>query len=178
MTDDPKKKRASDQPSIETALNTLIGTLGEVISQAAAGLDATKGESVDSTHTVNTPFGKIKTSTGLRLRVGGLTTARSASAQPINPDRPAAKPAETKAKDLSYDLFEDGEVWILTADLPGVVLAQLSLTQEEDAILLQTTGPRLFQARIPLPCACPSEQIQRDLTNGVLTLTFPKQVSE
>lgn len=174
MTDDSKKKRPSQNPTIETALNTLIGNLGEVISQATAGLDAAKGNSTENTQTVDTPFGKIKTSTSLRLRVGGLTPAKSVSPQPVNPQRPAAKPSKTTAKDLDYDLFEDDEVWILTADLPGVLVEQLSLTEEDNAIILQTTGQRVFRARIPMPCACPVERIQTDLTNGILTLTFPK----
>jgi HSP20 family molecular chaperone IbpA len=159
MTNDPKK------PFLD-GLDGLLGKLGDALNEAVQRLD--QGQS-DHVQDVNTPKGVLRTSSSLRVRVGGLDIAKAAATpKPVNPNR--VKPAPTKT--LAYDLFEDADAWILTAELPGVSLPELSLTQSDGTLTLRTTGARSYHAQIPMPCA--TDTITPDLHNGILTLHFPK----
>ena len=177
MTEDPKNRRRPGLEGLDVNLDKLLGSLGEALNAAVSRLDQAQTAGSEGQKTVETPFGPITTSAGMRVRVGGMAAPKSApsTAKPVNRDRPAPPPQTPKARPLAYDIFEDDEAWILTADMPGVSLEEILLTEEDATLVLVTTGGRVFEARIPLPCPCPLDRIERSLINGVLTLTFPKE---
>ena len=173
MTDDGKKPFRKASEAIDLNLNGLLGKLGEVLSEAVNRLD--QAQTGDAAQNFETPKGPARASASLRVRVGGLDQVRANVApKPVNPSRKSA--AEVRPKDLTYDLFEDADVWILTAELPGVDMADLSLVQDNGVLILRTTGARAYQARIPMPCT--TDQITPNLHNGILTLHFPKGAPE
>lgn len=176
MTDDPKKRRRPGVEALDVNLDALLGSLGQALSSAINRLDQAQTSAAETSQTVETPFGPIKASAGLRVRTAGMsaTKASPSAPKPVNPGRPTpARPSET-ARELVYDMFEDDDAWILTADMPGVATDDLSLDQDGATLVLTTTGARVYHSRIAMPCPCPLDQIDRTLSNGVLTLTFPK----
>ena len=177
MTDDPKnRRRRSGLDGLDVNLETLLGSLGQALNAAVSRLDQAQTTGSETPHTVETPFGPITTSAGLRVRTAGMAApkARRSEPKPVNPDRPAQGTPPSESRELVYDLFEDDDAWFLTADMPGASNSDISLTQDGDALVLTTTGARRYHARITLPCPCPTDLIDRSLSNGVLTLTFPK----
>ena len=178
MTDDPKKRHRPRLEGLDANLDTLLGSLGHVLNVAVSRLDQARDGASQTTQSVDTPFGPIKTTAGIRVRMGGVAAEKVATAQPINPNRAQAAPPPLAARDLVYDLFEDNDAWILTADMPGVTKDQITLTHEGSTIILQTTGARAFHARIALPHLCSAARIERSVINGILTLTFTKEASE
>jgi HSP20 family molecular chaperone IbpA len=180
MTEDPKKRFRKAVQDIDLNLGNLFGTLGQALNEAVNRLDQTgSGQSDESLESTKGP---IRAQAGIRVRIGGLDAAASAKPQPVNPDRARPtpgrpRPAEPVARELSYDLFEDGTVWILTAEMPGATVEDLTLEIEDNALLLQTKGDRPYQARIPLPVTCAAAQIKTALHNGILTLQFPKDLA-
>ena len=157
MTDDPKKKFRKAAEAIDLNLGGLLGNLGEVLGEAVQRL-AEAGETDKVTEA-----GPIRTHTGLRVRVGGL--AAKAEPQPVNPGR--AAPA---ARHILAELIEDGAGWMVTAELPGVSLPEVSLQAEGAVLTIATTGARSFRGSVMLPAPCPVEAIAVSLVNGILTL--------
>ncbi len=185
MTEDPKKRPGPGIEGLESNLEALLGSFGKALTAAVSRLDEGKGSSDDG---FDTTTGPVRATGRMRVRMGGLDSAPAAKGpRPVNRARTAAPataadPPQTDlpktARPLAYDLFEDDSAWILTADMPGVSADQVALSLEGGTLMLATTGPRRFEARIPQPCACPLDQVERRLVNGILTLTFPKEGSE
>jgi hypothetical protein len=172
MSEDPKKGFRKAVQDIDLNLGTLFGTLGQALNEAVNRLD--QSGSGQSDQRFESTTGPVRAHAGIRVRRGGLEGS-ALKPQPVNPDR--ARPTPPKpvpAKDLSYDLFEDDTVWILTAEMPGSALEDLTLSVEETTLVLQSLGERPYQARIPLPVPCTLAQIKTALHNGILTLHFPK----
>lgn len=173
MTEDPKKRFRKAAQDIDLNLGNLLGTLGQALNEAVNRLDQTgAGQSDQSFESTRGP---VRAHAGIRLRMGGLDTGAAGKPQPVNPDRARPAPPQTSARDLAYDLFEDDAVWILTAEMPGATLQDLTLAIEEGVLLLRAGGVRPCQAQIPLPVPCTVPQIKAALLNGILTLQFPKE---
>ena len=180
MTEDPKKRLRKAMDGLDLNLNGLLGTLGEAFNEAVSRLEQGQTGSSESTRTFETPKGPLRATSGVRVRVGGLDAGKAAAkAQPINPRRPApAKATDTATRDLVYGLLEDQDAWILTAEMPGVALDDVVLTQDGDLITLRTKGARAYRGQIELPVNCTLDRIRTTLTNGILTMQFPKDAVE
>ena len=179
MTDDPKKKMKQAAQDIDVGLNSLFGALGDAIGDMVSRLEEGNSGAVTRDHVIETDKGPMRAHAGIRVQMGGLGAARSTGdtvqAKPVNPSRP--KPARTPAataKPLEYDVFEDQNAWIFTADLPGVARDDLSLAAAGTHLDVTTSGTRLFEARVDLGKPFDLEGIDTQLHNGVLTLNIPK----
>lgn len=180
MSDDPKKKIKEAAKEIDVGLNGLFGALGDAIGEMVTRLEDGTAGSVTRDHVFETDKGPVRAQAGVRLRMGGMDVGPSASApsaKPVNPNRArTTSVADTPppAKPLEYDIFEDAEAWILTADMPGVSRGDLALEAHAAHLHLTTTGARRFQARVELGNDFDFEGIETRLHNGVLTLNIPK----
>ena len=179
MTDDARKKMKQAAQEIDTGLNSLFGALGEAIGEMVSRLEDGKTGAVTRDHVIDTDKGPVRAQAGIRIQMGGLDGARTNTqvdaSRPINPTReppPQQQPAQTRA--LEYDLFEESEAWVFTADLPGVSSDELVLTRDREHLTLSTTGRRKFQARVDLGQSFDVDGIDTRLRNGVLTLIIPK----
>jgi HSP20 family protein len=93
------------------------------------------------------------------------------------------------------DLYEDANTFVLEADLPGVREKDVSVTVEDDNLVLQ--GKRSFERvcneedfycherrsgefvrRLRLPTSVNQEKIHADFRDGVLRVTLPKTKQE
>lgn len=170
MSDDPKQKFRKAAEKIDIDLGGLLGNLGEVLGEAVQRLSQAGEAAVDKMTEAQSDKGPIRTHTGLRVRVGGLSTRPEkgpAAAKPVNPDR--AKPAP-QARPLDCDLVEDGGAWIVTAEMPGVSPEELRLSTQGTTLVIETTGARSYRGEVTLPAPCPAESISSHLVNGILTL--------
>jgi HSP20 family molecular chaperone IbpA len=179
MTEDPKKRRRLGVDGLDVNLDALLGSLGQALSTAINRLDQAQTSGTETSQTVETPFGPITTSAGFRVRSGGVAAGKATAdaPKPVNPSRAAPASPSTEPRELVYDIFEDDDAWILTADMPGVGTNDVMLSQDGTVLVLTTSGARAYHTRIALPCPCPLDQISRNLSNGVLTLAFPKGVT-
>ena len=179
MTDDPKKKLKQAAQDIDVGLNSLFGALGDAIGDMVSRLEDGNSGAVTRDHVIETDKGPLRAHAGIRVQMGGLGAARSTGdtvqAKPVNPSRP--KPARTPAataKPLEYDVFEDQNAWIFTADLPGVAQGDLSLASYGTRLDVTTSGARLYEAQVELGKPFDLDGIETRLHNGVLTLNIPK----
>lgn len=178
MSEDAKKKMKDAAQDIDIGLNGLLGALGDAIGEMAARLEDGRAGSVTRDHVFDTEKGPIRAHAGVRLRMGGLEAdrqSRTQSPKPVNPNRVQPEKAPNPAaKPLEYDLFEDADAWIFTADVPGVGQDDVDLKAEGTRLYLCTKGARLFEADVDLEQSFDFEGIDTRVHNGVLTLTIPK----
>lgn len=177
MSDDAKKKMKGAAQDIDAGLNGLLGALGDAIGDMVTRLEEGNAGSVMRDHVFETDKGPIRAHAGVRLRMGGLDVGTPAAAppKPVNPNRATSESSAPQAtRSLEYDLFEDADAWIFTADLPGVGGNEVDLEEDGSVLHLKTTGTRLFEAQIDLEQAYDFEGIKRRVHNGVLTLNIPK----
>lgn len=171
-----RKKRPFEDAAndIDAGLNGLLGALGEAIGEMVSKLDDGKAGSVNRNMTFDTDKGPIKAQAGVRLRMGGMDIGTaSKDPQPVNPNRHQDAP-QSRSKDLSFDLFEDADDWILTADVPGVEENDINLAQDGDTLLITTKGARIYEGEAKLDTSFHVKTISTSLRNGILTLTIPK----
>ncbi|MEO0918700.1 MAG: Hsp20/alpha crystallin family protein [Pseudomonadota bacterium] len=180
MSRDPKDRKGGGDPmgEIRTGFEGLFGTLGEVISEIADRLETGEAREVRKSFEWNTEKGPVRAEAGVRMRfadAGGTSrpTRSRPMAEPVNPERPAAKaqPKATEApRPIDFEILDDGSTWRLSADLPGVAEAELSLTGDDGELVIETTGKRRYHAVCPLPPGVTADQLAVTLRNGILEL--------
>lgn len=88
------------------------------------------------------------------------------------------------------NVFETKEAFLVKAELPGVAEGDVSVTVEDDALILRgerksdvpagyhvhlrERPPIAFTRKLPLPARVDSEGVTAVLERGVLTVTLPK----
>jgi len=180
MTDEPKKRFRSGIEGVNLNLDSLLGSLGQALNAAGVFLEQGQAAGSETMQRFKTPSGPVKAATRVRVRLGGVAAGKTpATAKPINPGRePTVAPRTPGTIDIAYEIFEDDESWILVADMPGVAIEQVSLSKDGTSVVLKTQGPRAFRAQFAPPCLCPIDRIKVEMTNGILTLTFPKEAAK
>ena len=181
--DKPKNKRATGH--VDIGVDGLLSALGDALGQVVSKLETATEEGVATNDSFEFEKGPVRAHGGVRMRMGGLDVgsrpAKAAPPQPINPNRQKSAPSARSTKEtarvqpIAFDMFEDDDSWILTADLPGVDLADLQLSAEGLELILRTTGTRQHETRVAIPDAFDPDQAGVSLRNGVLTLTIPKE---
>jgi len=108
-----------------------------------------------------------------------------------NPARLLRREEEEQFYFPYFDLREEEDDYVLTADLPGVKKEDLDITATEDRIILKGEHKEeteesdkgyfhkeryfgSFQRSIALPGGIRSEEVKASLKDGVLTLRLPK----
>ena len=104
------------------------------------------------------------------------------------PGADRARPGDWKPP---LDLFDEGESYVLRADLPGVEAGEVNIRVEEGQLELsgERKGDReaylrmerpfgRFSARIALPPSVDRERVRARHRNGVLEVVLPKKKQE
>ena len=174
MTDKRKDRFQQAATDINLNLGTLLGTLGEAVSEIVNRLDDGKSGEVMREHVFDTEKGPVRAQAGIRLRMGGLDTSEPRpTPQPVNrPRRNAPPPSAPRGFD--FDLFEEDDLWVLTADLPGATASEVVLEDDGEALNITTTGQRKYAQRVVLAGSFDASRTKVSLHNGILELQIPK----
>lgn len=177
MTKKRDDRFAQAAKDIDINIGKLIGNLGEAVNEIINRLDDGKSGEVTREHVFDTANGPIRAQAGVRLRMGGLggdTQAGPRRPRPVNPDRTARSAPSVAPRALDYDLIEDEDCWILTADLPGVSTDELILSQDGAVLSVATRGSRRYAADIKVASPFQLDDTAATLRNGILELRLPK----
>lgn len=166
---------------IEKKLGELFGSFGATLGDAFEA--ARKGEATGRERifeqTLHTGDGPVQMRAGMSVRFGGLGAEAPGArdpAEPIRAGRAAASPDSAVRAPL-VDIYETGNLWGLTAELPGVVEADVVVETTATHLILRTTGARRFHAEIALPEGLDTAGLERALVNGILDLRIPRVTS-
>jgi HSP20 family molecular chaperone IbpA len=162
---------------IEQGLGSLFSALSDAIEDVASKLDDGNSGAVARDITLSTDKGPMRLSAAARFRVGGLPQGGSrTSPEPVNKKRATSGSDQPSPRThmLSYDVFEDDNGWVLTADIPGVSAQELTFKPADKSLQIETSGKRLYVGKVDLNESFDFERIQSRLHNGVLTVHIPK----
>lgn len=164
---DEKPKGAEALKAIEEGLGNLFGRLSDVLEGKA------------TEHEEHREFGgegsPLKGVVHSRVRVGPASAGSASRAQSSARKSPPMDVGVPEARDLLMDVIEDGDDFIVTCELPGVVEDQLSISIHGAELTVQSTGEQAFHGKLTLSSAVLSEPVSQHLNNGILELRLQRQ---
>lgn len=171
MTDRKGPKDRMDE--IQLGLGGVFDALGEAFSEVTRRLEEGQAGEVRRSYEVDTGKGPLRAEAGIRVRFAGAdVTPTSPSTSPVNTPKPAAPP---EARSIDADILEDADGgWRLTADLPGVALDDLLLSQDGTQLKIETKGARHYRTEFDFPPGRRIEELNVHLNNGILDLSLPQ----
>ena len=182
----PKGRQALDE--ITTRLGSLMNEVKNAFEQGQA---ATQGKAENTREfSIDTPAGPLKGMASFRMGsladragAGGASPSRDASQHEVkrkpaatSATRPAAKPAAemADAREPMVDLFDEQREILIVAELPGVKPDEVTVTLEDSAVIISTSGARRFRAVRALPCTVDEASLSRAMRNGILEVRLTK----
>ncbi|MBI5298276.1 MAG: Hsp20/alpha crystallin family protein [Chloroflexi bacterium] len=106
------------------------------------------------------------------------------------PARHMARRWAAQPRSLNVNIREEDEAYLLSALVPGLSADDLNIQVLEDVVriegvykadesayLMRELPHGVFTRTLRLPTAIEAEQVEADITNGVLTLRLPKAES-
>lgn len=83
-------------------------------------------------------------------------------------------PVVTEAREPLVDVFDEGKVIVVVAELPGVVEEKIQVEVKDDVLSLSATGEREYAKEILLPTVVNSATMSKSYKNGVLEIRLEK----
>lgn len=183
---------SDDKPKGAEALNEIGARLGDLFGAVRSAIDdigkaaekaGERAQEGSQSFTVDTPAGPATATAGWSVRVGGLAGGASASADDFSSDpiNKARKPASDQPplRDPRTEIFDEDDAFVLTAELPGVDEAALSVAIEGGVLSFETSGARRYAHKVEIAPALLAklDVAAREvrLVNGILEIRIPKQ---
>jgi HSP20 family molecular chaperone IbpA len=159
-------------------LGELLGTLGAAISEMITRLDEGGAGEVRRDVEFKTDKGAIRAEAGVRVRLAGGEWRGAEARASRHHGRPAGEEARASTdmpvRPINAEVLDDGTVWRLTADIPGVARDDLVLVVEDGMLALSATARgRRYMDRIALPAGTSHDMLRVSLQNGILEIETP-----
>lgn len=173
----PRKKpgapSAGDGPGL--SLDSLFSGLGAALSEMIDRLEDGAAGEIRRDRAFQTDRGPIHAQAGIRIRFAGASRAVREMAPPGAPhSTPSTDAPAPVARTIAADVFDDGRVWRMTADLPGIAQGDLDLAIEDGHLLISArTARRSFTGRVAIPAATTLSDLRTTLQNGILEIEAP-----
>ncbi|MEL6644565.1 MAG: Hsp20/alpha crystallin family protein [Pseudomonadota bacterium] len=149
--------------TVETGLSNLLGAIDDAVAEISRRLNSGEDGQVRRSVEVDTRFGQVVAEAGLHVRFVDSGASEKENLDTSETDEAAVRP-------VSYDLSQRGGQWALTADLPGVVRDDLSLSLNGDRLIIETSGNRRYRVDVPFPQGLALTDLDVRLEAGVLEL--------
>ena len=175
--DGPTGREAIEE--IDRRLGGLLGPFAEGLAKIVEAAEKAQDAAGAREVTIDGAKGPVKVRAGYSVRVGGLAGSERAEAAAEaeagrDPAEPVSEPEAPAAQEPVVDVFEDAAGWTLTADMPGVGEADLSVSAGGGRVTVETTGARRYRVETEAPAWVTASALERRLTNGVLELFAAK----
>lgn len=106
----------------------------------------------------------------VRRGVGGIPRV-----QPFgNIRRTERGPIVDEVREPLTDLFDEDDLLIVIAELPGVEEKEIRIEIEDDTLEFSSTGRREYAKELPLPCPVDESAMETTYKNGVLEIRLRK----
>lgn len=110
----------------------------------------------------------------VRLGLGGKPVVQSFGNVRPGPTGPAVE----AVREPVVDVLDEGEVFRLVAELPGVTADEVSVAVRGDVVMLQTTGRRKYAREILLPAMVEAAPVSQTYANGVAEICLRKRPAD
>lgn len=149
-----------------------LGELSSMLKDAMSQAGDAGERSGQRTFTIETPQGPLTGTAGYSVRFG--------AAGPARPGRPPAARAKASdvtvetAREPTVDVHDEGDRVVVTAELPGVEIEDVSVHLGDGVLVIETHGARRFRSVVNLPDAVQAATLQSVLRNGILEVVLDK----
>jgi HSP20 family protein len=185
MSKDEEEKR-DEMESIDLGLGGLFKGIGDLIDLVSGMVEKVDLSNLDS---LQDPEGEETLS---RLRrasrsgvggaprgVYGLSVQRGVGGiprvQPFgNIRRTERGPIVKEVTEPLTDLFDEDDLLLVVAELPGVEEKEIRIEVEDDTLKFSSTGKRKYAKELLLPCPVDESTMETTYKNGVLEIRLRK----
>ncbi|MEM9757477.1 MAG: Hsp20/alpha crystallin family protein, partial [Pseudomonadota bacterium] len=139
--------------------------------EALAKLDTLGEGEIRQDHTFESAKGPIRASAGIRIRPAGGAAPAPGSRRPETPiNTPKSTP---QSRPIAATILDDGALWQLIADLPGVDRAGIALALADGHLVITAEGRgRRFEGRFEMPSGADLDALTVGAQNGILEIAF------
>ncbi len=104
---------------------------------------------------------------GRSRQTGGGIGARAERTRARGPDL-------DDAREPLVDCFDEADAVVVTAELPGINPGEITLSLNDGALSIETTGARRYRARQALPADVDGATLSHEFRNGILEVRIAK----
>ncbi len=167
----PKGKAALEE--IDLRLGGLFEQVSDALGQIAEAAE-TRGAAAKVERHVSVRVGGVELGQGAPQRDAETPRPRNPPQKQPPPARQEDRPPEDAVRTAEVEIFDEAAEWVVTADLPGVEEAALTVAVEKGALSLATHGRRRYTASVSLPPGLALDDREVRLSNGILEVRIPK----
>lgn len=84
-------------------------------------------------------------------------------------------PIVEEVREPLTDLFDEDDLLLVVAELPGVEEKEIRIEIEDDTLKFSSTGKRRYAKELPLPCLVDESTMETTYKNGVLEIRLQKE---
>lgn len=167
--------RSDKGPKGREALDEIARRLGDIVDSVQGAIKS--GRSGEGVHdfSIDTPAGPLTGRYGMTVKsaIGGGRPGR-----PSAPRKPAEEPAASpSARAPMIDAFDEPDAVVVTADIPGLKLGDVSACCEPGHLVLTIGGDAPFTKRLPFASLTPAHSPWVRMTNGILEIRVVKDLA-
>jgi HSP20 family protein len=83
-------------------------------------------------------------------------------------------PVVEEVREPLTDLFEEDDLLLVVAELPGVEEKEIRIEIEDDTLKFSSTGKKKYAKGLPLPFPVDESTMETTYKNGILEIRLPK----
>jgi HSP20 family molecular chaperone IbpA len=157
-----------------------LGSIGEQVKDAVSQAQAAGAQGAEQRFTINTAKGPVEGVSQMSFKVGSLSDRMPASRPTRGGMAARTERSRTAAPDIDgarepmVDCFDEGETLVVTAELPGVLAGEVTLSVQDGELLVETTGQRRYRARQHFAVPVDAASLTHELRNGILEARIRK----
>jgi HSP20 family protein len=171
---DPDIAGAGGFAGMVDALRGLVTQLSQAAQAAKQATDGATQDGEQHTHSFSVGGKEAKMVFGYTLRMGqDGVSAEPFGDVPAAPSRPAS-PTAAPARQPIVEMFEEGDVVVVVAELPGADPDGIICKIEESRLIIEAPGPRRYRKELTLPAPVQPDGLQQSFRNGILEVRLTR----
>jgi HSP20 family protein len=167
----PKKHdEKTSEGGLELGLGGILKGLGDLVEKLG---DLSKaGEQLSRTGEIHGPGKEVKGIYGFTVKVGlGDDRPRVEPFGNIRQDRQSGHTVVQEVREPVVDVFEEQDHVLVVAEMPGITVADVKVTVEDDLLTLSAErGDKKYRKEVLLPASSTREKTQVACNNGVVEI--------
>lgn len=169
----PKGRDAIEE--MAERLEALTDVLRETLSAAPAGTEGSKDRQKDR-DAAPLDADTVRAMADIEMRIGGLVTSSVQARDADEGQGGARRSGGVTPRIPDHEVEDDGTIWQLTVDLPGIAPDECSLSLVGGEIRIETSGQRSYALGVKVPHGHDPSSLSHHHALGVLQVTLARHV--